>query len=77
MSFAWDGNEIATIGDLFDGAVSAMRAGRAQEYFDAYAATNERAAQNLGYVFGYGDDNTRRELYQAFGVIHPVFGGAV
>lgn len=75
MAFTWDGGEITTMGELFAGAVAAMQAGRAREFYDAYAATNAHAAGNLGYVFGYADADTRRELYAAYGVVHPVFGG--
>lgn len=77
MAFEWDGKTIATVGKLFDGAVSAADAGRAEEFFAAYARTNTHAAENLGYVIGYGDEATRRKLYDAFKVVHPVFGGVV
>jgi predicted NAD/FAD-binding protein len=77
MSFTWDGTEINTVGDLFDGAVVAMRAGRAQEFLTAYSATNEHAVENLGYMFGYADELTRAQLYAAYALVHPIFGTAV
>jgi len=73
--FIWDGEDLATLGQLFNGAVAAADAGRAREFYDAYAATNDHAAENLGYLFGYGDAETRRKLYAAFNLTHPIFGG--
>lgn len=76
-TFTWDGQQIDTVGELFNGAVAAMRSGQAAEFFAAYSAVNAHAGENLGYVFGYADDATRRELYAAYRVVHPVFGGVV
>ena len=30
--------------------------------------------QNLGYIFGYCNDENRKKLYSLFSVIHPIFG---
>lgn len=34
----------------------------------------EVARQNLGYIFGYADDESRKKLYSLFSVTHPIFG---
>lgn len=72
--FKWDDTEIKTIDELLCYAIAAMTENRASEYLAAYEATNERAQENLGYVFGYSDGETRRLLYEAYGVVHPIFG---
>jgi len=74
--FAWDGNDCGTIGQLLDAAMLAQRHGRAQEFLAAYRAFTEHADANLGYVIGYVEPAERRcELYEAFALSHPIFGG--
>jgi hypothetical protein len=36
--------------------------------------TPEIARSNLGYIFGYTDDENRKKLYSLFPVNHPIFG---
>lgn len=72
----WDGEPVRTIGDLFNTALKAAREGRAAEYLANYRAANpEHADANLGYVIGYGSEDTRREMYEAFDLTHPALGG--
>lgn len=71
----WNGKHVITIRDLFDTALEAAKAGKAAEYLADYRAVNEHADANLGYVIGYADDDTRRLMYEAFDLNHPVFGG--
>lgn len=75
MTFIWKGEQVSTIGDLFDAAVQAVKDGEAQEFLREYRAANEHADENLGYVIGYADPDTRARMYEAFDLSHPVFGG--
>lgn len=49
--------------------------GLAAEFLAAYRAVNEHADSNLGYVIGYAGEATRRRMYEAFDLTHPVLGG--
>lgn len=74
--FVWRGKPLATFGELLDGACRAQRDGRASEFLAAYRAHTENADENLGYLIGYVEPaERRRELYAAFNLNHPVFGG--
>lgn len=75
VTFEWQGEVVATIGDLFDAAWAATKAGQAQEFLAAYRQVNEHADANLGYVIGYGDEDSRRRMYEAFDLTHPALGG--
>ena len=39
-----------------------------------YCVTPQVADENLGYLFGYCDEEDRKKLYSLFPVGHPVFG---
>lgn len=73
----WNGKTISTAGDLFDAANSCKTQDDANRFLAAYRANNENADANLGYVIGYGDDDTRDRLYRLFRLDHPVFGKPV
>lgn len=72
----WDGQDVVTIGELFDTAGKAADEGRAAEFLKAYRAVNQHADANIGYVIGYAEPHERRQqLWAAFGLQHPVLGG--
>jgi hypothetical protein len=71
----WDGDPVDTIGDLFTYALKAVDQGRAEEFLAEYRALCDHADANLGYVIGYGDEDSRRRMYEAFNLTHPVLGG--
>jgi len=75
--FTWDGKPLETIGALLDGATQAQREGRATEFIEAYRVYTPNADANLGYIIGYVEPaERRRQLYAAFNIGHPIFGGA-
>lgn len=71
----FDGHDYGTIRGLFDTALWAAKNGRAQAFLAHYRAESEHADANLGYVIGYGDEDSRRLMYEAFDLSHPVLGG--
>ena len=73
----WNGKTITTAGDLFDAAASCHTQAEADEFLAAYRAHSEHADANLGYIIGYGDDDTRARLYGLFRLNHPIFGEPV
>lgn len=75
--FKWDEKEVATVGDLFDAARKAARDGKAADFLAAYEQANEHAHQNLGYVIGYADAETRDFMYREYNLVHPIFNAAV
>jgi hypothetical protein len=75
VKFYWKGEPVATIGELFDTALKAAKAGEAPAYLAEYRRANEHADANLGYVIGYGDEDSRRLMYEAFELSHPMIGG--
>ncbi len=42
--------------------------------YEKYCDSPEIARSNLGYIFGYTDDENRKKLYALFPVNHPIFG---
>lgn len=44
------------------------------EQYEKYCDTPEIARRNLGYIFGYCNNENRNKLYELFPVNHPVFG---
>ena len=74
--FEFDGRPAGTVGELLDAAMLAQRNGKAAEFLAAYRAYSAFADANLGYILGYVEPpERRRELYAAFNLNHPVFGG--
>ncbi len=73
--FTWHDQPIRTAGDLLDAASQAQNDGLAPEFLTAYRAANPYADSNLGYVIGYMGEDRRREMYEAYQIGHPVFGG--
>jgi hypothetical protein len=73
----WNGKTIKTAGELFDAAASCHTQAEADEFLRLYRASNEHADANLGYIIGYGDEDTRKRLYGLFRMGHPIFGQPV
>ena len=44
------------------------------EQYEKYCDTPEIARKNLGYIFGYCNEEDRKKLYSLFPVDHPIFG---
>lgn len=42
--------------------------------YEKYCDTPEIAHINLGYLFGYCNEDDRKKLYSLFPVSHPIFG---
>lgn len=42
--------------------------------YEQYCDAPEIARGNLGYIFGYCDEEDRKKLYDLFPVSHPIFG---
>lgn len=42
--------------------------------YEKYCDTPEIAHSNLGYIFGYCNEEDRKKLYSLFPVNHPIFG---
>lgn len=72
----WEGRPVTTLGDLLSAAGQAQIKGKASEFLAAYRDSTEHADANLGYAIGYVEPPERRaELYAAFELTHPIFGG--
>lgn len=76
----WNGKAIETVGDLND-TICKIRhlppdeaQAEASRFMEAYRADNEHADVNIGYITGYHDPTTMRELQELFNVSHPIFG---
>lgn len=77
-AFEWDGKPRETLGTLLIAAMEAEQAGKAAEFLAAYRAYTPHADSNLGYLIGYVEPpELRHELYQAYAIGHPIFGGAL
>jgi len=44
--------------------------------YEKYCDTQEIVHSNLGYIFGYTNEEDRKKLYSLFPVSHPIFGTA-
>ncbi|MDD1710159.1 MAG: hypothetical protein LUQ37_04525 [Methanoregulaceae archaeon] len=68
------GEKLEGITDAFDVIKNPHHAKR---YMAEYRKLSKFADSNVGYMTGYYDSKTMRELQERFGVKHPIFGGAV
>jgi hypothetical protein len=71
----FEGHSFSTIGGLFATALWAAENGKADEFLSVYRALSKNADENLGYVIGYGDTESRKLMYEAYKVTHPALGG--
>lgn len=75
--FKWKGKSLRTIGDLSDAVMQIVRSGRredAEAFMAAYRAETIHAATNIGYLAGYQDSATARQIWDWFQCAHPIFG---
>lgn len=70
----FEGMEIGYMIDLFLKCETNEDADDILGQYENYCDTKEIARQNLGYIFGYADDENRKKLYLMFPVTHPIFG---
>lgn len=71
----WKDRELKTIGDLMDGGISRCNTREeAQEFMRLYEAENPHARENIGYIAGYFSVEKADQIYDWFGVEHPIFG---
>ena len=70
----WKGRELKTIGDLMFGIECCQTREEAQEFMRLYEQENAHARANIGYVAGYFSVETADQIYDWFGVEHPIFG---
>lgn len=72
----FEGHDYGTVRGLFDTALWAVQQGKATTFLAAYREVEpEHADANLGYVIGYGSDDHRKLMYEAFDLTHPALGG--
>ena len=74
MKFIWRGKELKTMGDIMDAACMCKTEAEAQEFLNAYLATNNFAKENIGYMLGYLDVPEEQRLRKLFKVTHPILG---
>lgn len=88
-SFVWFDQPLETMGDIIEEVISLVNLGEkslAWEFIDDYGTYIERtnpgedldgraiAVQNIGYLAGYYDEETRLRIYAFFETQHPIFG---
>lgn len=92
MVFEWYGVKLSTMGDIFEEVLRIVGLEDpllATEFIDDYGTYLEKvneheseidgryvACQNLGYMAGYYDQETRTAVYDFFEIEHPFFGRA-
>jgi hypothetical protein len=77
----WENKEIKTYGDIID-VMSAIYDKKdkeaAQHFMELYREDNpEGADSNIGYLTGYMDPVTMKEMQELFGVKHPIFSSSI
>lgn len=70
----WKGKSIADNKDFMDAFVKVSTKEEAQEFLALVLAENPHARENIGYMAGYFDNETKQRVYALFGVEHPIFG---
>jgi len=78
-------SKVETAGELFNVANGVKSQAEADEFFEAYVlycmeagdsreVAENKVRQNLGYVAGYYDDETRARIEKLYKCEHPIFG---
>lgn len=62
------------IGSLLSLCCKCSTSDEASRLLERYRDVEGSADSNLGYIFGYCGEDTRKRLYKLFPVAHPVFG---
>lgn len=70
----WKGQELKTMGDLMNGIKRCDTREEAQEFMRIYEQENAHARENIGYMAGYVSVEEADQIYDWFGVSHPIFG---
>jgi hypothetical protein len=71
----WKGRELNTIGDLMTHGIDKCDTPEeAQEFMRLYEAENPHARDNIGYLAGYYSTEKKHQIFEWFGVHHPIFG---
>jgi hypothetical protein len=70
----FEGMEIGTMINLFLKCETKEDADDILGQYQKYCDTQDIAMGNLGYIFGYANDEDRKKLYALFPVTHPIFG---
>lgn len=71
--FVWKGRQIEKMDDVIATGL-ALKGEEQKEYVKAYCSMGPYARQNIGYVSGYYDSETRAEIQKVFETAHPIFG---
>jgi hypothetical protein len=90
MGIAWKGHDISKYGDIGSALCAIETRDEARQFWDAYVdylrrpdaelcgkAPEEVTSSNIGYLMGYyGPEERQRvyDLFDGFGVAHPIFG---
>ena len=73
----WKGKKIVTYRDMTDAIeliVKTDNREEAQEFMKLALTENSHARENVGYLSGYFDNETKHRIFELFGVKHPIFG---
>ena len=70
----FEGMEIGRMIDLFLECETQEDVDGILGQYMKYCDTPEIARGNLGYIFGYANEENRKKLYLMFPVTHPIFG---
>ena len=70
----WKGRELKSMGDLMDGVKRCDNREEAQEFMRLYEQESPHARANIGYMAGYFSSEEADQIYDWFGVSHPIFG---
>jgi hypothetical protein len=70
----FEGIEIGKMIDLFLKCETQEDVDDILGQYEKYCDTPEIARGNLGYIFGYANEENRKKLYLMFPVTHPIFG---
>lgn len=72
-NFIWKGKQISKMDEIIETALK-LEDEEQKEYVKAYCALGPYARQNIGYVSGYYDSETRSKIQKIFETAHPIFG---
>jgi len=70
----WKGKKLNTYGDVMNAVQGCATQEEAKEFMRLYEAENPHAKDNVGYMAGYFDNDTKYRIFDWFGVTHPIFG---
>lgn len=71
----WKGVELKTVGDFMEHGIDACATREeAREFMRLYVLENGYARENIAYLAGYYNNDTKHRIYDWFEVVHPFFG---